>query len=62
MTRVEQLQAEMADLDRRMDPATEPLESVALRPKKTDITVQGVSLAWLPHWRLADGSEAAAWQ
>jgi hypothetical protein len=57
-----QLQSEMADLDRKLDPATEPLESVALRPKKTDIAVQTVALAWLPHWRTPDGIEVAAWE
>jgi hypothetical protein len=57
-----QLQAEMAELDRKLDPATEPLESVALRPKKTDITVRTVALAWMPHWRLADGSDVPAWE
>ena len=33
------------------DPQTEPLETVPLRPTKTNISVKLVALAWLPHWR-----------
>lgn len=34
-----------------VDPQTEPLESVPLRPTKTNISVKLVALAWLPYWR-----------
>lgn len=41
--------------------ATEDLETVAVKPKKSQIAVQVVALAWVPHWRDANGGLAAAW-
>jgi hypothetical protein len=56
-----QLQAEVAALQAHADPLTEPLETVSLRPKKTQIAVRLVSLAWAPHWRDAAGAATPAW-
>jgi Sec-independent protein translocase protein TatA len=56
-----QLQAEVAALQAQADPLTESLETVSVRPKKTQITVRLVSLAWAPHWRDAAGAATAAW-
>ena len=44
----QQFQAEIAALESRIDPATEPLETVEIRLKKADISVELVSLAWVP--------------
>jgi hypothetical protein len=44
-----QLQAELAAVEAAADPAAEKLEALALRPKKTDITVRRVTLLWLPY-------------
>jgi hypothetical protein len=41
-----ELEAELAALDTKIDPATEPFETVTLRPKKTGITVRLVALGW----------------
>ena len=41
-----ELEAELAALDTKLDPATEPFETVTLRPKKTGITVRLVALGW----------------
>ena len=44
-----QLEAEVAALQERFDPQAEPLETVALKPKKTDVEVKLVTLAWAPY-------------
>ena len=41
-------EAEIAALDTKVDPATEAFETIAVRPKKTGISVQLVALAWKP--------------
>jgi FtsZ-binding cell division protein ZapB len=53
--------AEVAALEARMDPLRENLESVMIRPKKTDIAVQLVSLVWAPYWQDAQRNLAPAW-
>ena len=44
-----QFQAESDAMEGKIDPLTESLESVVIRPKKTDIIVQLVALAWAPY-------------
>ncbi len=44
-----------------VDPLTEKLETVQVKMKKTDITVQLFSLAWLPFTRDEAGKLSAAW-
>jgi len=69
---VEQLQQKMTDLDAEfhaevdkaqasVDPVTEQLEKVILRPTRTRVAVQLVGLAWLPHWKDEQGQLTAAW-
>ncbi len=41
-----ELEAELAGLDTKIDPATEQFETVTVRPKKTGITVRLVALGW----------------
>jgi hypothetical protein len=41
-----ELQAELAAAQAANDPATERLETVTLRPKKSDVTVRRVTLVW----------------
>ena len=43
-----QLEAEVAALAARFDPATETLASVPLKPKKGDVDVKLLSLVWVP--------------
>jgi hypothetical protein len=43
-----ELQSELAASEAAADPATEKLETVSLRPKKSDITVRRVALVWIP--------------
>jgi hypothetical protein len=39
--------ADVDTLQSKIDPATEPLETVTVRPKKTNITVRLVALGWM---------------
>ncbi len=53
--------AEKDALAERIDPATEVLDTVAIKPKKADITVDLVALAWAPHWVDETGMATPAW-
>ncbi len=50
-----QFEAEAEELDSKIDPMTEPLETITLRPKKTDLDVRLVALVWAPY---RDGEKA----
>jgi hypothetical protein len=56
-----QFNAETEELGVRLDPTTEQFEVLSLRPKKTDIKVQLLALAWAPHWRDSSG-DTPAWE
>jgi len=67
------LQQQLADLEAQFktetellaaatDPLTEKLETVSLKPTKTNIVVKLVALAWTPHWQDSKGLLLAAWQ
>jgi hypothetical protein len=56
-----ELQAEVAALDARADPLHDALEPVAIRPRKTHVTVRLCALGWAPHWRDAAGRLTPAW-
>ena len=57
-----QVQAEIQELGGALDPATEPLDTVTLKPKRTDLTVQVVALAWVPFWKDAGGRLTPAYR
>jgi hypothetical protein len=44
-------QEELQALDTKIDPLSEELETVDIKPKKTDVKVGLVALAWAPYWR-----------
>jgi hypothetical protein len=46
-----QLQEETAALEKKLDPGLEALETIKLKPKKTDISVRLVGLGWMPQGR-----------
>jgi hypothetical protein len=50
-----EFQAEAAAMGARADPQTEALEEILVKPKKADISVQLLALAWQPFWRPAGG-------
>jgi hypothetical protein len=52
---------ETAALEAKIDPSTESLESISIKPDKSDILVQLVSLVWVPYWQDSQGNIAPAW-
>jgi hypothetical protein len=56
-----EFQTEAAAVQRRLDPATEELEPVVVRPRKTDVDVRVVALAFAPYWQDAAGGTVPAW-
>jgi hypothetical protein len=70
---VESLQAQLADLeatfkadletlDSTIASQTESLEALTVKPKKTNITVDLLALAWTPAWRDPQGTLTAIWE
>ncbi len=51
----DEFRAEVQELQSRVDPLTEELERVTVRPAKKDISVRLVALAWVPAWQSPDG-------
>ncbi len=51
-----EFESKVAELQTAGDPLAEPLETLAIKPKKADIDVQLVALAWTPHWRDPQGN------
>jgi hypothetical protein len=54
-------QAELAALNAELEQRTGDLSGVAIRPTKSNIDVQALTLAWAPYWRDVDGDLAPAW-
>ena len=46
--------------ENKIDPLTEELETTSIKPKKTDITVQAVTLIWMPFWKDESGALTSA--
>jgi hypothetical protein len=55
-------EAELARLEQREDPLTSPLETVTIKPRKSDITVRLCALTWAPYRVDAQGQAAPAWE
>jgi hypothetical protein len=45
-----ELQAEIQQLTAANDPEQLAIETTSVRPRKSDVTVEGVSLVWVPYW------------
>jgi copper chaperone CopZ len=43
-----ELEAEVARLESELDPATVAIEAIAVKPRKADLTVEGMALVWVP--------------
>ena len=56
-----EFKAEADALAAATDPLTEQLETLSLKPSKSNISIKLVALAWVPHWRAADGASLPAW-
>jgi len=57
----ERFNQEAAELQSRIDPQNEVFESIVVRPKKADISIQLVALLWLPYWQDSLGNIKKAW-
>jgi hypothetical protein len=55
------LRAEVAAIEQRLDAGTAVLEPVPVKPKKANIDVKLVALVWAPHVIGADGEATPAW-
>jgi hypothetical protein len=53
---------ELEALDDASNAQTEILDTLSLKPKKSNISVQLLALAWVPHWRDAQGTLTPAWE
>jgi hypothetical protein len=56
-----QFDAEAQELQNRIDPQSEDLETLTLKPKKADIAIQLVCLVWAPYWQDDAGGLTPAW-
>ena len=57
-----QFKEETTNLERSIDPLTEELEKVSLKPTKSNIAVKAVTLAWAPYWHNEQGQATPAWE
>ena len=57
-----ELQSETQAMEAKIDAQNEQLETVSIKPKKTNISVQIVTLAWAPFWRDDSGEARPAWR
>jgi hypothetical protein len=61
--RLEQLEEDFREdseqIAEQFDPDNAELEHVIIRPKKKDIRVRMLALAWLPHWQSTDGRDVS---
>jgi len=51
----EEFRSETNELSTKIDPLTEELETVSIKPAKKDISIQLIALCWLPFWESSDG-------
>ena len=57
-----ELEAQVAELQSSADPLKEELETITVKPKKTNINAQLCALVWAPYWRDAQGTVTPAWE
>lgn len=56
------LKAETEKIQQAVDAQTEALETVSLKPTKSNIAVKLLSLVWAPYWRDPQGQSTPAWE
>jgi len=57
-----EFQAEVDALETTVDPQSEVLEALTVRPKKADVVAKLVALAWAPVWIDAQGGQTQAFE
>ena len=53
---------EAEDLASQLQTQSENLETVTIRPKKSNITVELLGLGWVPHWEDSKGQRTPTWE
>jgi hypothetical protein len=53
--------ADVTNLDAKFDPLAESLETISIKPRKTDILVQLITLVWAPYWQDDQEVSSSAW-
>ena len=56
-----EFKSEAGEIERSFDPQTEELSKVSLKPKKVNIDVKLVALAWAPYRHDTQGGVKPAW-
>jgi len=57
-----QFKPETAAIEKAAESLSEELETITMKPTKSNITVKVLSLAWAPYWHSEQGEIAAAWE
>lgn len=58
----DQFKAEADALTAKRDPLREQLETLSIKPGKSNISVTLLALGWAPYWRADSGELVSAWQ
>jgi hypothetical protein len=58
----DEFKKETETINQAFDAQTESLETIALKPKKADIAVKHLSLAWTPYWQGSQGELIPGWE
>ena len=56
-----QFNEETAALTAKIDPQTESLDTIMIKPRKSDINIQLLAFTWAPYWQDSTGSITPAW-
>jgi len=57
-----QFKSETAEIERAAESLSEALETISIKPTKSNITVKILSLAWAPYWHNSQGEKTPAWE
>jgi hypothetical protein len=57
-----QLQSEIETMESRINGQNEPFETILIKPKKTNISVQVLAFVWAPYWNDGSGQATPAWE
>ena len=57
-----EFQSETQALEAKVDAQSEHLDTISIKPKKANISVRLVTLAWAPFWRDESGATTSAWE
>jgi hypothetical protein len=58
----EEFRNETEKMSQAFDPQTEQLETISVKPTKTNISVKLCALVWAPYWQNSAGQKIPAWE